>query len=281
MWQSAPSNYPNRGDPMPVSKLKNIAILILLGANLILLGFLVPNRMNQEYQEAELKGSLAALYAAEDVTLNADAVPETRTLYALQLASSTSAQVRAATALLGDQPVAQTDPAGWLSSFSAAAGTCSIGRNGAFQARLTGLDMEPALVLEEMGCAWTHRIQAGQAITVTQTVLEVPVFSDGLTLTYEGGLLTAIDGVFFCGADSPVRISQEACMSAADALVLFLDRRFDLGWVGSAVTSLEQGYLQADTASAANVQLTPVWKLATDTDTFLIDGLTGEISSVS
>lgn len=266
---------------MPVSKLKNIAIVILLTANLILLAFLLPNRAAQQTQQLQLKDSLSALYAAEDVALETSAIPETRTLYALQLPNSTSSQVRAATALLGEQPVAQADPAGWLSSFRSAGGTCSIGRNGVFQARLTGLAKEPAAVLEEMGCTWTHRVQAGQAVSVTQTVLEVPVFSDGLTLTYTGGLLTAVDGVFFCGADSPVRISQEACMSAADALVLFLDRRFDLGWMGSAVSALEQGYLQADTASAAIVQLTPVWRLVTDTDTFLIDGLTGEISLIS
>lgn len=266
---------------MPVSKLKNIAIVILLTANLILLAFLIPNRLDQENRQVQLKESLSALYAAEDVALEPSAIPETRTLYGLQLSSSTSSQVRAATALLGEQPVAQADPAGWLSSFRSSGGTCAVGRNGAFQARLTGLAKDPATVLEEMGCTWTHRAQAGQSVSVTQTVLEVPVFSEGLTLTYEGDLLKAVDGVFFCGADTPVRISQEACMTAADALVLFLDRRFDLGWVGSAVSALEQGYLQAGTASAANVQLVPVWRLITDTDSFLINGLSGEISLIS
>lgn len=266
---------------MPVSKLKNIAILILLVANLILVALLVPARMAQAEAESELRDSLTSLYASQGVALEKSAIPDNRTLYALQLAAETSAQVRAATALLGEQPVAQSDPAGWLSSFRSAAGTCSIGRHGAFEARLNGLDKDPEQALTDMGFAWTGLLRQEDIVQAVQTVLEVPIYDSGLTLTYDGRLLTAVDGVFFCGADTPIRVSEEACMTAADALVLFLDRRYDLGWVGSSVLSLTQGYLRADTASAATVQLTPVWRLVTDTDSFYVDGLTGEFSRIS
>jgi hypothetical protein len=258
-----------------------MAILILLAANLILVALLVPNRMAQAEAEANLRTSLTTLYASQGVLLEKSAIPNNRTLYALQLAADTSAQVRAATALLGEQPVAQSDPAGWLSSFRSASGSCSVGRHGVFQARLTGLDKTPEQVLTDMGFAWTGMLQQERDVQAVQTVLEVPIYGSGLTLTYEGRLLTAVDGVFFCGADTPIRVSEEACMTAADALVLFLDRRYDLGWVGGAVLSLEQGYLRVDTASAANVQLTPVWRLVTDTDSFYVDGLTGELTPIA
>ena len=261
---------------MPVTKLKNIAILILLVANLILVAMMVPKRMAQAEAESDMRESLTQLYASQGVTLASGAIPANRTLYALQLAAETAAQVRAATALLGEQPVAQSDPAGWLSSFTAAGGSCSVGRHGVFQARLNGLDKDPEQTLTDMGFAWTGMLRQDEAVYATQTVLEVPIYDSGLTLTYNGRLLTAVDGVFFCGTETPIRVSEEACMSAADALVLFLDSRYDLGWVGSAVLSLEQGYLRADTASAAHVQLMPVWRLVTDTDSFYVDGLTGE-----
>lgn len=266
---------------MPVSKLKNIAILILLVADLLLLAFLIPNRMREEAYAQEMKESLSRLYEDQGIRLAPGDIPETRTLYALQLADNTSAQVRAATALLGTQPVAEPDPAGWLCSFTAEGGSCHFGREGLVEARLKGLNQTAQSVLTEMGVQWTDLQRSSEAVTVTQTVMDVPVFSDGLTLSYTDGLLTAVDGVLLCGADSPVRISQNACMTATDALVRFLDLRYDIGWVGTRMERLEQGYLQRDTASAANVQLTPAWKLVTDTDSFYLDGLTGEIWSIS
>ena len=105
---------------MPVSKVKNIAILILLVANLILTALLIPNRAAQAEDRADLIASLTSLYAAQEIILEKSAIPDDRTLYALQLTADASAQIRAATALLGEQPVAQSDPAGWLSSFKAA-----------------------------------------------------------------------------------------------------------------------------------------------------------------
>ena len=266
---------------MPVSKLKNIAILILLAADILLLAFLVPNRMREETQAQEMRASLSRLYEDQGITLDPDGIPGARTLYALQLTDDASAQVRAATALLGEQLLAEPDPAGWLCSFTASGGSCHFGREGLVEARLEGLNKTAQSVLSEMGTQWTDLQRRGETVTVTQTVMDVPVFSGGLTLTYADGLLTAVDGVLLCGGEAPVRISQEPCMSAADALVRFLDLRFEVGWVGTRMERLEQGYLQRDTASAANLQLTPVWKLVTDTDSFYLDGLTGEIWSIS
>lgn len=266
---------------MPVAKLKNIALLILLAANLILLGFLVPNRAAQQRQELELRESLSGLFADEGIVLAADSIPQTRTLYALQLTGSTADQLRAAAALLGEQLVAQDAQVGFLRNFRSAYGSCGIGREGYFLAELSGLDADAGTVLEQMGFSCASVKEDGQQYTATQSVLDIPVFSDGLQLSYENGLLTRVEGVFYSGGDAPARIGRDACMSAADALVRFLDCRYSLGWVGSEVLSLEQGYVHVATASVANIQLKPVWKLVTDSGSFMVDGLTGEVSSVS
>ena len=96
-------------------------------------------------------------------------------------------------------------------------------------------------------------------------------------LTYSNNRLTAIDGIFLSGTSSLTRVSDNACLSAADALVAFLSARYDLGWVGSAVTGLQQGYIRSETAAA--VRLTPVWQLTTDTGVFQINGMTGEVTA--
>ena len=116
-------------------------------------------------------------------------------------------------------------------------------------------------------------------LTATQSILGVPVLSGDLTLTYSNSRLTALEGTFFTGADTLARVSDESCLTAADALVAFLSARYDLGWVGSAVTGMEQGYLRSEAATAAAVRLTPVWRLDTDTGSFLINGMTGEVAA--
>ena len=60
----------------------------------------------------------------------------------------------------------------------------------------------------------------------------------------------------------------------------FLDARYDLGWVGSAIESVVQGYARSETAAAAAVHLTPVWRLETDTGVFQVNGLTREVTAV-
>lgn len=267
---------------MAVSKLKSIAILVLVAANLILLGLLLPNRAAQQRQDVELRESLSELYAGQGIKLPAERIPRSRTLYALQLTASTSDQLKAATALLGAQAVLQ-EPAqyGYLKNFQSAAGTCTIGWEGSFQAELDGTETKPEDVLEQMGFTWSSLETDGDICTAVQAVLGVPIFSDGLRLQYEDGSLVRVEGTFCTGSSTPARIGRDSCMTAADALVRFLDQRYSLGWVGKEILSLEQGYVLISTASVVNTEMTPVWRLVTDTGTFTVDGLTGEIHSVS
>ena len=68
---------------MPVSKLKNLVILILLLANLALLGLLIPSRIAAREQTDSLANALSELCESRDVSLSPDAVPDTMTLNAI------------------------------------------------------------------------------------------------------------------------------------------------------------------------------------------------------
>ena len=94
---------------MPVSKLKNLALLVLLLANLALLAVVVPNDLANRREAENQRLSLQTLYAREQVTLDPEAVPETETLYTLQLEENPQADLLAATALLGEQVLVQDD----------------------------------------------------------------------------------------------------------------------------------------------------------------------------
>ena len=277
---------------MPVSKLKNLVLLVLLLANLALLALLIPDRVNQQRGDAALRQSICDLYAGQQVQLDPDTVPDTVSIYSLELAEDPAGSAAAAEALLG-QSMVQDDATRYQSIYRSDSGQCTISRSGSFRASLEGrpavrdLAKDAKKILRAMGFQYLslsepQRLRAGfYTLTATQTVLGVPVFSQGLTLTYANDRLVQLEGVFYTGADTLTRISDQPCISAADALVAFLSARVDLGWVGSAVTGMTQGYVRSETAAAAAVHLTPVWRLETDTGSFDVNGITGEVTAVS
>lgn len=275
---------------MPVPKLKTLAILILLLANLAMALQVLPDRMAVKREEDALRESLCSLYDRQEIALDPETIPDTTNLYVLELTENSDLQ--AAKVLLGEQLLAEDDSTRYVSAYRSALGQCSISRSGTFSAQLTQSrpvrDPERAgrKLLKAMGFSYLPLPEVQQrqdgvcTLTATQTVLDMPVFSDGLTLTYTDSCLTELEGVFFTGTNALSRVSSEGCISAADALVAFLDSRYELGWVGSTVTALYQGYVHAETAAAAVVRLAPVWRLETDTGVFQIHGMTGEVTAV-
>lgn len=266
---------------MPVSKLKNLAILILLLANLAMLCLLVPRQLKQQQQTQALHSSVSRLCAEQNVVLEPGRMPKTVTLYPLELADREEAEAAALFSLLGETPE-ETDT-GRLTAPSIRLGRWD---HGALSLKLTeqrevaDLRSGAKRALKKMGFE-LHSIDAPSRLSpgiyslhAVQSVLDMPVFSQGLTLTYANNALSEISGEFFTGtltlaADTP-------CISAAEAVVAFLSARMELGWVGNSVTGLEQGYCYDSTAGTA-VRLVPVWKITTDTGSFLVSGLTSEV----
>ena len=62
---------------MPISKLKNLAILILLLANLALLLLVIPARFVTKQEADTLHDSLCSLYARQEIALAPDIIPDT------------------------------------------------------------------------------------------------------------------------------------------------------------------------------------------------------------
>ena len=277
---------------MPVSKLKNLAILILALANLALVVLVLPNRLSVRQDREALHEALCSLYEQQEITLSPDAIPDTVPLYVLELKEDSSNGLQAATALLGETVWLHETSTRYLNHYRSEFGSCSISQSGEFAAELVPQEQKRDLqaasrkILKEMGFSCNVLPEPQQVsadvytVVATQQVLGVPVFSGGLELTWTDGCLTAMNGTFFAGANGLSRVSDSSCMSAADALVKFLSVRYELGWLGSAVTGLQQGYIRSETAAAATVRLTPVWRLETDTGRYQINGMTGDIVAI-
>jgi len=275
---------------LSVSKIKNLILLILALAAVFLLILVLPLKTAQAREEDALHDRLETLFARNNVQLAGDALPDSARLYTIEMTGTTQNAAQAASALLGAGVQTKDDTVRYTSVFTSSRGRCTVTANGGFDASLDGSFTSVNLIagteklLRAMdftadSVAQPVRQSAGvYTVTARQQVMGVPVFSDGLTFRYTNGALKTVSGIFFPGS-SFTRVSEDACISCADALVALLAARNSLGWVGSRITLVEQGYQHFDTASAA-VRLVPVWRIDTDTGAFLVNGMTREITAI-
>lgn len=275
---------------MPVSKLKNVILAILLLTNIFLLILVVPARRAAGERAQAMYENLQTLFSEYGVTLDADLPTGEQPLVPLTLESDAAAQQTAAQALLGSDASADAGAGSYRSVYRADGGTCQFVHGGNFFAELTEQSTSDDLtrasekLLARMGfdCGGAGspvRLSAGvYTVMATQRVAGSPVFSARLTLTYANGSLTDISGTFLTGTPAAVQ-DAEGGIACADALIAFLGSRDSLGWVGSRVVRVQQGYVQAETASATTVRLAPVWRIETDAGAFDVDGQTGEVTA--
>lgn len=275
---------------MSVQKIKNLILLILALAVVFLTLLVVPTKTAQAREETALHDRLETLFSENGVQLDGSALPQSLRLYTISLDGIPQAAGSAVSVLLGSSAEVQDDTVRYSSVYTSARGACSVTANGAFSASLDGslAYSDPVAgtkkLLRSMGFTAAAVSEAARksagvyAVTATQQILGVPVFSDGLTFTYTNGALESVEGVFFPGSTF-TRVSDSASISCADALVELLASRDSLGWVGSRITLVQQGYEHFDTASAA-VRLVPVWRIDTDTGSFVVNGMTREITAV-
>ena len=174
-----------------------------------------------------------------------------------------------------------------LANCTSELGSMQLSRAGELTARLTGATQAHDLAratkryLRSMDFAVASvseplRESAGvYSVTAVQSLCGVPVFESALTFTYRNSALSRVDGTFYPAGET-VRVSENACISCADALVCLLSSRDSLGWVGSEILSCEQGYVHSETASSA-MRFVPVWRIETDAGTFHVSGITREV----
>ena len=105
-----------------------------------------------------------------------------------------------------------------------------------------------------------------------------PLFDRQVTLTYRGGDLVSMSGGRrLMGTPQPDESRQT--LEVPTALIRFYHGLTAMGDVCSRIDSITQGYV-ATNYSPGSTSLVPVWQVATDSGTYLLDMLTGEVSRV-
>ena len=275
---------------MPVSKIKNLILLILALSVVCLLFLAVPMRTAQIQAEDALHAQLEELFASYDIQLDRAILPRSVDLYTVELSGQQADNAAAAAALLGADAALQPDSSHYAATYLSPAGSCTFRAGGGFSAALTGgestSDMagSAARLLKKMGfdaesvSAPERQSACVYTLTARQRLFGVRVLSGGLTLTYTNGVLTKMEGTFLTGVSQAVRTGSTACISCASALTALLSGRDALGWVGSRILHVQQCYRFSEAPSGA-MRLTPVWLIETDTGSFCVGGMSREITA--
>lgn len=278
---------------MEWSKIKTIILLILAGTNLFLLAFALRQTMQASSAQREARQDAIAFLEKNGVTVEERVVPKEITLLPQQVERDRESEARLAQALLGGQ-VEERSLGGEVYRYYVQQGYIQFHADGTFQGEfvegafplngedpreyslniLKKLDFQGEILSvsgEEAGAAET-------AVTLRQVWDGVPLFDRQVTLTYRGGYLVSMTGGRrLTGTPQPDESFQP--VEVPTALIRFYHGLTAMGDVCSRIDSITQGYV-GSSYSPGSSALVPVWQIITDTGTYLLDTLTGEVSRV-
>lgn len=271
---------------MEWSKLKTVILLMLAGVNVCLLGLVGLRATQGAFYEDETRQAVVQVLERGGITFTPKEIPDDITLPSLTLTRSRDDEADIARLLLG--PATQTGESDLRPSYTGENGTAEFSMNGSFTVALTGerWSCPPGQSIGQASrdCLEQIGFQAGEEQLVTQgnttwaTYCQMwegaPVFSAQVTLTWEGSVLTRLEGSRLSGeaaSDNP-----HTLLSTPTVLMRFLAGVSQNGYICSQILSMEDGYLAS--GSTRSVQLTPVWRIATDTGDYYVDAITGAIT---
>ena len=263
---------------MQWDKVKNVLIVILLAVNLFLM-FNFGAKMWQDYQRGEeLTADLRTLTQKYGMQLDdAFELPKDKVLPTLTIDRSRADEEAVAQAMLGEE-AERTEQEDGTVQFQSADGKVEWYADGTVQAECTTGQDAPADAAEALRLArkllsgWglqaeDESMQAdGLTVTMTGTVAGQPVHNRVLTLRFdeEGGV--TLSGLWSFGTPyTTVRGSGVSC-NAADALLEFASRAQDV----QRIDTMTAGY-RIEVDSNRRLQLTPTWKIGTDSGEYLVD----------
>ena len=274
---------------MEWSKIKTIILLMLVGVNVCLL-LLIGLRVGRGVlYEDETRQAVVQVLERGGITFELEQVPKDIDLPTLTVIRDRGSEASISRLLLGD--VTQTGESEVRPTYSGAEGTAEFSLNGSFTITFTqgrwqcqpgqSLDDTSMTCLEQMGFQSTLEQSVTQGnttiLTYFQTWDDAPVFSCRVTLTWDGQTLSAIEGSRLAGEVESS--GTQSLLSTPTVLMRFLASVSEGGSVCSRIEAMTPGYLTV--GSSRSVQLTPVWRILTDTGAYYVDAVSGTVTSES
>ena len=265
---------------METRRLKNIAILILLLLNALLLFLMVYQNEQGRRVARDAADELNALFAAEELSLSEKIDPTMEPLSPLLPIRKTETSSEIAAFLLGEV-ISEQSEGGGIFSYISRFGTVQFRSGGGFDTVRFVRPIEDADAFVREFCDMfgyadlSGTIAKGNgSVTAVKYIAGVPVYGCTVTLTFEGGYLTGVVGAYVDSDDAETDTREHlSCMSA---LIRFFDFRREEGVVCSEIKDVQCVYQLQSTGGTP--QLQPLWVIETDTYSYLVDGFTGAVT---
>ena len=272
---------------MPVPKIKNIVIAVLLAANLVFLAIVVSDAVAAKRTENETMENLTSLCERSGISLEIDEIaPDTEAVtYAAR--RSVEAEKKIADTLLGDTEARESG--GNVYSYTGERGTAVFRTGGEFSASIEPgtlkADRDPAgyaeKLLQEAGVsAETISVSAvpdGTMVLAVCTMDHAKIWNCTVEMELDGeSYVREIEGRVFCGTS--VRTEGTGITSAPTALIAFISAVKSEEASCTRILDAELGYMMSATPFGVT-DLSPAWRITADTGEWFIDAGTGELLS--
>ena len=271
---------------MSWSKLKNIIILMLVTVNLMLAALALFYWQKEASSRRAAMENAVAILGKQGISLQTEW--KEMSLPVLEIQRDQHREETVATALLG--AAVREDRGAGVYRYSGDKGVIQFHSNGEFSASfapgafpLEGTQpekhaLETLELLDFQGQVVAVESQDGiTTVTVRQRYGDTLLLSCQAVLVYENSCLTAISQGRRLNGTPSAASKQEETIPAASALICFVNGLKELGDVCSTVTAVEESY-RFSTSFSGPARLIPVWYITTDTGSYQLDGLTGEVS---
>ena len=267
-------------------KLKNIILLILVFTNLCLLIFVVQRELRDSQLQRQARREAIRFLEDRGVWVDEEQVPQRMELASQTVERDLERESQLAAALLGQDVLAEDRGAG-VYRYANDTGSIQFHSDGSFSAQFSAGAFplgenraEDCLeILEKLDFHGELLEEGANALTFRQLWAGYPLFTQQVTLEVAEGCLTAMtSGRRLVG--EPVADGSRQTISVVTALIDFFNGLSDLGDVCSRIDAITPGYVAAASLSGP-MTMTPVWRVTTDTGSYQLDLLTGELGRVS
>ena len=270
-------------------KIKNIILLILLGLNAALAILIGAPALADRYREAQANRDAVDFLTGKGIQLDGVQFSDPAELPARTATRDREGEARVAKALLGEN-TEQEARGGEVYRYTSPAGMIQFHSDGSFWAELThgafpvGENAQNAVLelmkrLEFDAAIIDDPDGSDSAVSLRQVWGGAHLFNQQALVSWDDTGITAITSARRLYGQ-PEEDSDRETITLATALIDFYNGLNRLGDVCSRVDEITPGYLST-TSLNRQMELTPVWRITTDTGAYQIDLVSGEVERVS
>ena len=250
---------------MDVSKLKNIAILILVLVNLTFGLLLLSQRNEKANQIAQTNEEIVSVMRKLGVSLKAAVIPNETPYNEYRFARDSEAEAKMASEFLGETQ--KSDRGGSIYVYESENGRAVFRNGGSIMLQLNSAvgNLERKLENSGIQCRRTGDLYYGlfEGRTIFNSTLQFSSVGEGISL----------NGLCLLGE---LRQTTEVKSPGCAAILLrFRELMFEQGEVFTEIKGIESGYLLISTSSA--IELQPVWSIQTDGGSRFVSVVDGSI----